>query len=69
MSDIQEFGLVKFDPILSMRDWLKIKQQAVSEGTESHMQPHWWRGQLIGIMFDDAALAAIFKLSTEHSTK
>jgi hypothetical protein len=52
-----------------MRDWLEIKQAAVTEGSSKHMTPHWWRGKLIGIMFDDADIAVMFKLSTQHPTK
>lgn len=64
-----EFLLVKFDPPLPIRQWVEIKQQAVEDDLAKHMTPHFWRGELIGIMFDDAASAIMFKLSTTYPTK
>lgn len=64
-----ELQLIKFEPALSIEEWVNIKQNAVVDGTVSHMQPHFWKGTLIGIMFDDADLAVMFKLSTTYTTR
>lgn len=64
-----ELLLIKFDPPLTIMEWVEIKQNAVADNTASHMSPHFWRGELIGIMFDDADIAVMFKLSTKYQTK
>lgn len=69
MTEPIELLLIKFNPALSMAEWIDIKLNAVADGTASHMSPHFWRGELIGIMFDDADMAVMFKLSTQHPTK